>query len=112
MSNAYKILSRLQGVKKVGHRREWWALCPVHGEDTPSLHITEKDDGLLLIHCFGCHASGPDLMETLGLSLADLYGDRPYTECDSGDKWKPEKVPSKSVLDHLQDTIYRERAKR
>jgi hypothetical protein len=109
--SANKLLSRLQGVKQVSRRREWWALCPVHGEQTPSLHITEKDDGSVMMHCFGCGCNGAPVIDALGLSLSDLFGERPYTERDSGDAWNPTREPSKSVFDAMQDEIYRLRAK-
>ena len=47
------ILSRLEGVKKVGNG--WVALCPAHDDHNPSLSIGIGSDGWILMHCFaGC----------------------------------------------------------
>lgn len=38
--------------------------------------MRETDDGSVLLHCFaGCDVA--DVMESMGLSLADLFADRP-----------------------------------
>ena len=50
------LISRLEGVKVTGSGR-WLALCPAHDDRRPSLSIAEKDDGVILIHCWsGCSA--------------------------------------------------------
>lgn len=101
------LLSRLDKVR--GKHPKWQARCPAHSDNSPSLSIKEKDDGTLLVHCFaGC--GGADVMTAIGLSMSDLFPDRPHTEYDSGDDWKPEKRPARFVIDALQDEIYRLRA--
>lgn len=72
-SNVDKILNLLEH-KPVGKGR-WKALCPVHNEKTPSLHITEKGDKILM-HCFGCGANGAEVISALGLELGHLF-DKP-----------------------------------
>ncbi len=48
------LLDPLDGVKELAPGR-WQALCPVHDDSGPSLSITQKDHGDLLLHCFaGC----------------------------------------------------------
>jgi hypothetical protein len=42
--------------------------CPCHHDPNPSLHLTVADDGTLLLHCFGCPARFPDVIQTVGLS--------------------------------------------
>ena len=50
-------------------------ICPCHEEKTPSLGITLKPDGFVLMHCFGCGANGSDVMHALGLNPSDLFPD-------------------------------------
>ncbi len=52
------------------------ARCPVHDDRTPSLSVrwTRGDrGGLVLLNCHGCGARAVDLVEALGLSMADLF---------------------------------------
>jgi len=76
----HKFLPRLSGVVENGQGR-WKACCPIHEADgqshSPSLEITEKPDGTLLLHCFPC---GPDVtaarfVHAVGLTMSDLYAD-------------------------------------
>jgi hypothetical protein len=68
------LLSQLTKVKKTGHDR-WIARCanPNHDDRNPSMVITAKPDGVILIHCFGCGASGLDVCNALGIDSAVLF---------------------------------------
>lgn len=58
--------------------------CPMHDEKTPSMHVTWQSGqrgGYVLLHCFGCQGRAEDLVEALGLGLADLF-DEPLPERD------------------------------
>jgi len=66
-------LNKLQKVRKQGHGK-WVALCPCHSEKTPSLAISD-DNGIVLIHCFGCGAGAVDVAQNLGVDLAELFPD-------------------------------------
>lgn len=72
---ADKLLSRLQRVKRTGPGK-WIASCPTREDNSPSLAITEKDDGTILLHDFGGD-SVEAILRTVGLSFADLYPDKP-----------------------------------
>lgn len=61
---AYDLLPYLRGHKPSGGG--YLALCPCHPDKDPSLSINECD-GKLLVHCFGCGAGLPDVLDTLGL---------------------------------------------
>ena len=61
---AYDLLPYLRGHKPSGGG--YLALCPCHPDKDPSLSINERD-GKLLVHCFGCGAGLPDVLDTLGL---------------------------------------------
>lgn len=68
---ADNFVSHLDKVRKTGSAR-WVALCPAHGDRSPSLSIRESDDGRVLLHCFtGCSAS--EVVQAVGLSLSDLF---------------------------------------
>lgn len=71
MSRVDVVLSRLEKAKRTGPN-SWLACCPSHEDRSPSLSITETDDGRLLVHCFaGC--GGIEVLQSLGLKFADLY---------------------------------------
>lgn len=64
------VLSRLERPKKDG--KQWKACCPAHDDRSPSLSLTEDDDGKVLIHCFtGCKVH--DVLGAIGLELKDLF---------------------------------------
>ena len=66
------LLSRLDRVKKQGSG--YVALCPAHDDKSPSLSVSEADDGRVLIHCFG-GCSTADVVAAVGLELCDLFPD-------------------------------------
>ena len=66
------ILSRLKKVKKT-KPGSYLACCPVHDDKTPSLAVTEKQDGTVLIHCFGCGAGGLDVCSAVGVEPSELF---------------------------------------
>lgn len=74
MSNVHNLLQHLDKVKRTGPCA-WSARCPAHDDKGPSLTITEKDDGRVLVHCFaGCDVN--DVLGAVGLTFADLYPPR------------------------------------
>lgn len=69
-----EILPKLKRVKKIGE--SYQASCPVHGEDkNPSLRLDEKN-GRVLIYCFACGASGPEVVDKLGMKTSVLFADK------------------------------------
>jgi len=64
------VLDRLQKPHKMG--KGWQAHCPAHQDNSPSLSISEGDDGRLLLHCFaGCDYR--DIMAAIGLEPKDGF---------------------------------------
>lgn len=61
------------GLTPTKRSSDFHMICPLHGDRTPSLHVTWKPEGFTLLHCFGCHAAQSDLVEALGLRTADLF---------------------------------------
>ncbi|WP_273378247.1 phage/plasmid primase, P4 family [Symbiobacterium thermophilum] len=71
------LLSRLEGVQGNGQRFK--AKCPAHQDDKPSLSITTRDDGKILMHCHaGCEIT--DIVRALGIKLSDLMPPRAEDE--------------------------------
>lgn len=67
------ILPKLAGVKQT-KSNEWMAICsgPGHKDNKQSLHITEKNDGTVLLKCHaGCR--NQDIMDALGLQMRALF---------------------------------------
>ncbi len=68
-----KILERLEHVRKTSGD-QWVAVCPAHDDRSPSLHVREKDDGRVLIHCkAGCGAL--EVLDAIELTYDDLFPD-------------------------------------
>jgi hypothetical protein len=64
------VLGQLDGVVRAG--KAFKALCPAHGDKTPSLSVKEGDDGRVLMHCFaGCSTDA--VIAALGLNMSDLF---------------------------------------
>ena len=92
----YQDSSPLQGVLRAleeagSELREsgggYQAQCPAHRDRRPSLSITEKKDGKVVLHCHaGCRTE--HVLAALGLTMADLFPDGqieetyPYTDED------------------------------
>ena len=72
MADIGLILSALRKVKRVGEGK-WLACCPVHNDRSPSLAVTQKPDGIILIRCFGCGATGMDVCGALGIEPNALF---------------------------------------
>ena len=70
--NLTDIISRLSKVKRTGNGK-YVACCPVHADKTPSLGVTQKTDGVILIHCLGCGAGGIEICEALNLDPSTLF---------------------------------------
>ncbi|MGB8384908.1 MAG: hypothetical protein WCG47_27345, partial [Dermatophilaceae bacterium] len=69
---------------RTGRSNDAMITCPMHDERTPSMHVTWLDSprgGCVLLHCFGCGGRAEDLVEALGLTLADLF-DEPAAQRD------------------------------
>lgn len=64
------VLGKLDGVMCSGKNMK--ALCPAHGDKTPSLSIKEGEDGRVLLHCFsGCPVE--EIVAAMGLKMTDIF---------------------------------------
>lgn len=71
-----RVLQKLGGVKSISKHPEdiaaWIATCPAHNDAKPSLHISERADHSVGLHCHaGCDKFS--ILGELGLTLADLF---------------------------------------
>ena len=71
---ASTLLARLTKVKPTGRNR-WQACCPAHEDRSPSLVITEADDGRVLVKCFAS-CSVEDILDAVGLEWDALFPPR------------------------------------
>lgn len=69
-----RLIPLLAGVRQYG--TGWRADCPTGHRSRGTLAVGVGDDGRVLLHCHaGCDAA--DVLAAVGLTLADLYPDRP-----------------------------------
>jgi len=55
------------------------ARCPAHEDKRESLAVAQGDNGVALIHCFA-NCPTPEVVKALGLSMRELFGDRPEVD--------------------------------
>lgn len=65
------LLSKLDKVQQRG-AESYSARCPAHNDKTPSLNISVKPDGRILIHCFS-QCAPVDILGSIGLDFNDLF---------------------------------------
>lgn len=72
-------LSRLKGVVSSPTKNRWYACCPAHEDERPSLSVSIGDKGNLVVCCNSPSAcTAKAITEAVGLTLADLFlEDRP-----------------------------------
>ena len=65
-----EILERLGGGEQQGSG--YLTLCPVHGDTNPSLVVTLREDGLVMMHCRSHGCCFEDIAAAIGLTAADF----------------------------------------
>ncbi|MHC8341241.1 AAA family ATPase [Pseudomonas sp. HLT2-19-2] len=64
------LISRLKGIKQHGDRV--MAVCPAHQDKSPSLSLSQAEDGRALVYCFaGCKTR--DVLGAVGMEMRDLF---------------------------------------
>ncbi len=96
------LLSRLSKVRPAG-KSAWMACCPAHQDKSPSLTITERPDGTVLLYCHAmCGAEA--VLQSVGLDWSDLF--------PKDSNWKPaaegarHRWPAADVLAALADEAW------
>lgn len=95
-------LNRLNKVTQKGNGK-WLACCPVHNDKSPSLAI-DDDNGVVLIHCFGCGATGPEVADKLGIDISELFPIN-NTDYENHTNQSRKYFNSGHVIDALYDEI-------
>lgn len=67
-----EILSWFNQVRNNGVN-SWMAECPCHEDRNPSLHLTWKEDGTVLVYCHGCRAKVKDVAAAIGQPTAKFF---------------------------------------
>ncbi|MCB1685951.1 MAG: virulence-associated protein E [Pseudomonadales bacterium] len=84
---AEKVLERLDVVRDRGNG-QWYARCPAHDDNGPSLSIKETADGTVLIHCFAL-CSPAEIVAAVGLELSDLFPEKLEPRKGQKPRWNP-----------------------
>lgn len=78
-ASLHDLLARLDKVEKLtpgSHAARYRACCPAHADTSPSLSVTETQNGTILLKCWaGCSAH--EIVGALGMTMSDLF---PKTE--------------------------------
>jgi putative DNA primase/helicase len=89
------VIARLDGVRKNG--AGYMARCPAHDDRTPSLSVSEGDDGRVLVHCHaGCSVEA--ITAAMDMTPSDLFA-------DNGDA-KREIVAEYTYTDEAGEMLY------
>ena len=67
-----ELLSRFNGVRALGGKDHYIALCPCHDDHKPSLDIRAGDKGFIM-SCPVCGADGKTVAQRLGIHVKDLF---------------------------------------
>lgn len=96
-------LDKFEKVKSSGHGK-WMASCPCHSDRNPSVSIKD-DNGVILMQCFGCGASGPEIAQALGLDISELFPASDNFDASKA-QYKRSLFPAGQVLEGLHMEIF------
>jgi len=72
--NLETLLSHFDGVRETGYGK-YIARCSAHDDRSPSLAVSEGDNGRLLLHCWaGCETE--NVLSAIGLKFSDIMPER------------------------------------
>lgn len=87
-SPLYKILSVAENAKQI-KTNEWFVKDPTKTDSTPSVHITEKPDGTVMLKAHN-GSDTRDIMRAWGLEMKDLFPPKEHPPGRPGQKDKPQ----------------------
>jgi len=91
MSPIDRVLAALDKVRKC--KNGWTACCPAHDDKTPSLSVSEGDDGRVLLRCH-VRCSLEEICAALGIEQRDLFPLSPDNEKTSTGWTSPDEAAS------------------
>jgi len=97
MSTLERVVSAIDAVSTKSARRhgnEYRAQCPAHGGKGMNLHIREGDKRVLFT-CYSHHCDPKDIMEAVGLRLADVF----YESLSKDEKLQRQIVKTKAQIE-------------
>lgn len=97
-----RVLARVQ--HNGGPGPTWSARCPAHYDDRPSLSITERPDGQVLIYCHAL-CDTDNVLEAIGLEYDDLYASPYALEFGRPTYFAPNLRPTKADLRNRRESL-------
>ncbi len=67
-----RLISQKSKLHPIPYRNGYMLCCPAHNDRSPSLSISEGNDGRVLLKCFA-ECSPHDICAAIGLTLKDLF---------------------------------------
>lgn len=93
-----RVLAKATGYSPPQEKGDY--LCPVHGDNTPSLSVSRGNKGVVL-HCqAGCEVTA--VVSTLGLAMSDLFDEEPT----NGRTERPEIVETYDYCDENGEMLF------
>lgn len=99
-----RVLGALEGARQTG-QGQWEARCPAHADGTPSLAVSEGQDGRALLYCHaGCEL--PAVLDALKLADRDLFADDRAAHGGRVPSGRPREVASYRYTDEAGELLY------
>ena len=98
-----EILERLGGGEQQGGGYK--TLCPAHPDTNPSLVVTLREDGMVLMHCQSHGCRFEDITAAIGLTAADCRGVEAGEEIVTSQSMGVKPPPSAGQINWLRDFI-------
>ena len=98
-----EILERLGGGEQQGGGYK--ALCPAHPDTNPSLVVTLREDGMVLMHCQSHGCRFEDITAAIGLTAADFRGVEAGDEIVTASSMGVKPPPSAEQINWLRSFI-------
>ena len=95
VSKVLQALYETTGYQPKRQGKGWTARCPAHDDRTPSLAVSEGDDGRVLMYCHAGCTNGA-VCDALGIAESDLFPTNGQLAATSGRSSRATKAPPKT----------------